>query len=183
LQVNCPQLGSAYSPTFTATGAQTIKGAKTGQVTVVPSAADVNLNVYNSGNLLGTEPFKVRRIPKPEIRLYNRGREVNVKQGETVSALRQLDIKAIPDESFKTFLPKDVRYRVTGWEVTLARGKRPVAPPSKVTNESLAVGTLMQKAKEGDRIVVEVKQVQRMNFRGQTENVNVGNVIFNIPLN
>jgi gliding motility-associated protein GldM len=183
LQVNCPQLGSAYSPTFTATGAQTIKGAKTGQVTVVPSAADVNLNVYNSGNLLGTEPFKVRRIPKPEIRLYNRGREVNVKQGETVSALRQLDIKAIPDESFKTFLPKDARYRVTGWEVTLARGKRPVAPPSKVTNESLAVGTLMQKAKEGDRIVVEVKQVQRMNFRGQTENVNVGNVIFNIPLN
>jgi hypothetical protein len=108
---------------------------------------------------------------------------VNIKQGESVSALRQLDIKAIPDESFKTFLPKDARYRVTGWEVTLARGKRPVAPPSKVTNESLAVGTLMQKAKEGDRVVVEVKQVQRMNFRGQTETVNVGNVIFNIPLN
>jgi hypothetical protein len=115
--------------------------------------------------------------------LYNRGKEVNIKQGENISALRQLNIKAIPDESFKTFLPKDARYRITGWEVTLARGKRPVAPPAKVTSETLTVGTLMQKAKAGDRIVVEVKRVQRMNFQGKTENVNVGNVIFNIPLN
>ena len=183
LQVNCPQLGSNYSPSFTATGASTIKGAKTGQVTVVPSAADVKLNVYNSGNLLGVENFKVRRVPKPEIRLYNRGKEVNVKQGENISALRELNIKAIPDESFKTFLPKDARYRVSGWEVTLARGKRPVAPPSKVTKESLTVGNLMQKAKAGDRVVVEVKRVQRMNFRGKTENVNVGSVFFNVPLN
>ena len=183
LQINCPQLGSAYSPTFTATGAQTIKGAKTGQVTVVPNAAEVKLNVYNSGNLLGSEPFKVRRVPKPSIKLFNRGKEVNVKQGENISALRQLNIKAIPDESFKTFLPKDARYRVTGWEVTLARGKRPVAPPSKVTTETLTVGSLMQKAKAGDRVVVEVKRVQRMNFRGKTENVNVGNVFFNVPLN
>ena len=74
LQINCPQLGSAYSPTFTASGANTIKGAKTGQVTVVPNSADVKLNVYNSGNLLGTENFKVRRVPKPEIKLYNRGK-------------------------------------------------------------------------------------------------------------
>ena len=183
LQVNCPQLGSAYNPTFNAKGAQTIKGSKPGEITVVPNAAEVDLTVYNSGNLLGTENFKVKRVPKPEIRLFNRGKEVNIKQGENISALRQLDVKAIPDESFKTFLPKDARYRVSGWEVTLARGKRPVAPPSKVTNESLAVGTLMQKAKPCDRVVVEVKRVQRMNFRGQTEDVNVGNVIFNVPLN
>ncbi len=183
LQVNCPQLGAAYNPTFTATGAQTIRGAKTGQVTVVPNAAEVKLNVYNSGNLLGTENFRVRRIPKPDIKLYNRGKEVNFKQGENISALRQLNIKAIPDEDFKAFLPKDARYRVTGWEVTLARGKRPVAPPSKVSKESLTIGNLMQKAKPGDRVVVEVKRVQRMNFRGKTENVNVGNVFFNVPLN
>ena len=100
-----------------------------------------------------------------------------------MSALRQLDIKAIPDESFKTFLPKDARYRVSGWEVTLARGKRPVAPPAKVGKESFAVGNLMKKAKAGDSIVVEVKRVQRMNFQGKTENVNVGNQIFNVPLN
>ena len=183
LQVNCPQLGSNYSPSFKASGASTIKGAKTGQVTVVPNAAEVKLNVFNSGNLLGTENFKVRRVPKPTIKLFNRGKEVNVKQGENISALRQLNIKAIPDESFKAFLPKDARYRVSGWEVTLARGKRPVAPPSKVTKESLTVGSLMQKAKPGDRVVVEVKRVQRMNFRGKTENVNVGNVFFNVPLN
>lgn len=183
LQVNCPQLGSAYNPSFTATGASTTKGAKTGMVTVVPSAAEVKLNVYNSGNLLGTEEFRVRRVPKPEIRLYNRGKEINVKQGENISALRELNIKAIPDESFKTFLPKDARYRVTGWEVTLARGKRPVVPPSKISNESMSVGSMMQKAKPGDRIVVEIKRVSRMNFQGKTENVNVGSVFFNVPLN
>ena len=152
-------------------------------VTVVPNSAEVKLNVYNSGNLLGTENFKVRRIPKPTIKLYNRGKEVNVKQGENISGLRQLNIKAIPDESFKTFLPKDARYRVTGWELTLARGKRPVQPPSKVSKESMSVGGMMQKARPGDRIVVEVKRVSRMNFQGKTENVNVGNVFFNVPLN
>jgi len=183
LQINCPQLGSAYSPNFTASGANTIRGAKTGMVTVVPNSAEVKLNVYNSGNLLGTENFKVRRIPKPTIKLYNRGKEVNVKQGENISGLRQLNIKAIPDESFKTFLPKDARYRVTGWELTLARGKRPVQPPSKVSKESMSVGGMMQKARPGDRIVVEVKRVSRMNFQGKTENVNVGNVFFNVPLN
>ncbi len=183
LQVNCPQLGSAYNPSFTASGASTIKGAKTGVVTLVPNSAEVKLNVYNSGNLLGTENFKVKRIPKPTIALYNRGREVNVKQGENISSMRQLNIKAIPDESFQTFLPKDARYRVTGWEVTLARGKRPVQPPAKVTQQSLNVGSMMQKAKPGDRIVIEVKRVQRMNFQGKTENVNVGNVFFNVPLN
>lgn len=183
LQINCPQLGSAYNPSFTASGASTIKGAKPGEVTIVPNSAEVKINVYNSGNLLGTETFPVKRIPKPDIRLYNRGREINVKQGENISSLRQLNIKAIPDESFQTFLPKDARYRVNGWEVTLARGKRPVAPPTRVTDESLGLGNLMQKAKAGDRIVVEVKRVQRMNFRGQVENVNVGSEFFNVPLN
>ncbi len=183
LQVNCPQLGSNYSPSFTATGANTTKGAKTGMVTVIPNAAEVKLNVYNSGNLLGVENFKVKRIPKPTIRLYNRGKEVNVKQGENISGLRELNIKAIPDESFKSLLPKDARYRITGWEVTLARGKRPVVPPSKIGKESLSVGAMMQKARPGDRIVVEVKRVSRMNFQGKTENVNVGNVFFNVPLN
>ena len=183
MQVNCPQLGTSYKPTFKATGASSIPGAKTGLVTLVPNAKEVKLNVYNGGNLLGTETFKVRRVPKPEIRLTSRGKAINAKSGESISALRSLDIAAIPDADFKAFLPKDARYRVTGWEVTLARGKRPVGPPQKLSKQKASLGALMQKAKPGDRIVVEVKRVQRMNFRNQTENVSIGTSTFVVPLN
>ncbi|MEJ7661905.1 MAG: GldM family protein [Hymenobacter sp.] len=35
-------------------------------------------------------------------------------------------MRAVPDAGFLTFLPEDARFRVSRFEVTLARGKRPV---------------------------------------------------------
>jgi hypothetical protein len=102
--------------------------------------------------------------------------------GEGIARLRSIDVKAVPDESFAQFLPKDARYRVTRWEVTLARGSRPVGQPKRVTSESASLADFASRARPGDRLVIEVKQVQRMNFRGQVENVNIGTFTSVVPL-
>ena len=182
LNVQVPALGTNYNPAFSAKGGQAIKGPKKGLVTVVPNSANVALTVRSNGDLIGTENFKVRRVPLPKIEVRSRGRELNVKKGESASRLRSIEVKAIPDEGFKQFLPKDARYRVTKWEVTLARGSRPVGQPKRVSSESVSLADLVSRARPGDRLVIEVKQVQRMNFRNKVENVNIGTFTSVIPL-
>jgi gliding motility-associated protein GldM len=182
LNIQVPALGATYEPSFSASGASVVKGATKGLVTVVPTAKEVTLNVSSGGNKIGSEKFKVRLIPKPEIAVLANGRPVNEKQGMASPGPRTLSMKAMPDESFKNFLPKDARYRVTKWEATLVRGRRPVAQES-FSSETANLTSFAAQAKEGDRIMIEVKEVKRMNFRNSIEDVVIGTKIINIPLN
>lgn len=181
LNVQVPALGSLYSPSFKATGAKVIKGKKKGMVTLVPSAAKVKLSVSSSGNPIGGQEFKVRLIPKPDIIATAKGKEVDQKKGMKAPGPRSIKIKAIPDPSFKQFLPKDARYKVTSWEAILVRGKRPVST-KKFTQGDGNLASFAAIAKPGDRILIEVKKVIRRNFQGKNETVKLGTTIMNIPL-
>ena len=185
LQINVPALGTTYSPSFSATGATAIKGKKTGAVTVIPQAKSVALTVSSGGNKIGTEKFSVKRIPTPSIEVFGPGnKSIDFKRGEAINRLRTITVKAIPDESFLAFLPKDARYRVVDAEVVLARGSRPI-DKANLSKESANLSSLMAKAKPGDRLVVDIKKVQRMNFQGKTEDVAIGKSasVVQIPLN
>ncbi|MEN7546915.1 gliding motility protein GldM [Rapidithrix thailandica] len=183
LVVNVPALGTAYQPSFKANGASVIKGSKKGEVTVVPTKGNVTLSVYSSGNKLDDIKLRVKPVPKPEIKVFSGRKPVDLRNGYTAPGPRSIEVKAIPDADFKSFLPKDARYKVVAWEATLARGKRGLAS-KKVTSETVNVSDFAAKAKSGDRIVIEIKRVMRMNFRGQTEAVKgLDDVIFTIPIN
>ena len=183
LQVDVPALGNTYDPSFSAKGGDAIKGKKKGLVTVIPNSKKVALSVSSGGNMIGTEKFSVRRVPKPDIKVLSRGRPVDMKQGVSAATMRSLTLAAIPDEDFKTMLPKDARYRVTGYVVTLARGKRAVGT-KRVSRPKVGLSDLIRKARPGDRLVVELKEVQRMNFKDRTEKVpGMSAEIFTIPLN
>ncbi|MEM9674375.1 MAG: gliding motility protein GldM [Bacteroidota bacterium] len=176
LQVNVPALGTSYKPSFSATGGTAVAGAKTGQVTVIPKAAKVDLTVSSNGYKIGTESFRVKPIPKPSIEVLGPGNKpVNLKQGEAANRLRSLTVKAVPDEDFASVLPKEARYRVTDAEIILARGSRPVGKAKyNASNGTASLNSVISKAKPGDRIVVDVKKVQRMNSRGEREDVRLG---------
>lgn len=182
LNVQVPALGSTYNPNFTASGAQVIKGAEKGKVTLVPTGAKVTLNVSSNGNAIGSQDFAVRLIPKPTMECLSGGQPVNQKTGVSAPGPRSLVMKAIPDESFKTFLPKDARYRVAQWDCILVRGKRPLSTQS-FTSEMANLTSFASMAQPGDRILIEVKKVTRTNFQNQTEEVNIPTTIMNIPLN
>ena len=181
LQINCPALGTEYDPKFTASGGTASAGAKKGEVTIVPTTPNVVLTVSSGGTKIDDLKFKVRKIPKPEIVALNGSKPVDEKRGVKSPGPRSIKMMAVPDESFKAFLPKDARYKVTKWEATLVRGKRPVDKQT-FSGEVGNMSSFTSKAKPGDRILIEVTQVMRLNFRGQTETVNVGLVLKNIPL-
>jgi gliding motility-associated protein GldM len=181
LNVQVPALGAQYKPSFSASGASVITGSKTGDVTLVPNSKQVTLSVSSSGNAIGSQTFEVRPIPKPDIKCIVGGREANEKQGTPINAIRNMSLKAIPDAGFQTFLPEDARYRVTQYEITLVRGKRPAMPARTVNGPDASLTDVVNSAREGDRLYIEVKEVRRMNFQGQQEEVNVSKQ-FNIPL-
>ena len=182
LSVQVPALGAQYKPSFSASGANVIPGSKTGEVTLVPTTREVKLNVSSNGNAIGSETFQVRLIPKPDIKCMVGGREANEKQGTPITAVRNLSLKAISDPSFAQFLPEDARFRVTSYVVTLVRGKRPVSGfPRTINGSDANLNDVVNTAHEGDRLNIEVKEVKRLNFQNQQEEVNMTKQ-FNIPL-
>ncbi|MFD2719096.1 GldM family protein [Hymenobacter monticola] len=181
LNVSVPALGAQYKPSFSASGASAIQGAKVGDVTLIPNSREVTLNVSSGGNAIGSQTFQVRPIPKPTIQCFVGGREANEKQGTPGTAVRSMTLKAVPDAGFATFLPDDAKFRVTRYEVTLVRGRRPALAPKTISGPQADLSDVVNAYRDGDRLYVEVKEVQRMNFQGNTEPVSIQKQ-FNIPL-
>lgn len=181
LNVSVPALGAQYKPAFSASGASVMQGSKVGDVTLVPNSKEVTLNVSSGGNAIGSQTFQVRPIPKPSIEAYAGGRPVNDKQGTPGTAIRSFSLRAIPDAGFATFLPDDAKFRVSRYEVTLVRGKRPAIGTKTISGPTADLSDVVNAYREGDRLYVEVKDVQRQNFQGNVEAVNMSRT-FNIPL-
>lgn len=185
LNIQVPALGSNYNPDFKASNATVYKNpSKKGFVTIVPSsrAREVSITVINSGNVIGTEKFGARGIPRPTIEPRVGTRPANVKQGESAKSIRSLTCAAIAEEGFKSFLPKDANFKVQDWECILVRGRRPVKT-KRVSGPVANLADFAAVAQPNDRILIDVKKVIRKNYRGNTEEVDVGTVIINIPLN
>lgn len=182
LDVQVPALGALYDPSFSASGAQVSKGTKKGEVMVLPTARQVKLNVSSGGAAIGSQTFEVRRVPRPDIVCLANGRPIDEKRGVPAPGPRQISVEAIADESFKTLLPQDARFRVTQFEVTLARGRNIVAEQT-YDSKTANITSLAAQARPGDRLIITVKDVKRANYKDQFEDVPVGTKIFNIALN
>lgn len=185
LIVSVPALGASYKPSFSGSGAAIIPG-QNGEVRIVPTGTQVELVVSNNGSRIGSETFSVKGIPSPTLRfLGGTGSELNDRDGVSPNQANRITVKAEPDESFKETNPLDARYKVTEFEVTLARGRNVVGSPKKITGtDNASIADLMAQAKPGDRIRIDVRQVSRMNYKGEIEPVKMkGSTIRNIPLN
>ena len=180
LSVVSAGLGALWNPTFSAEGGEAISGQNRGKVTIVPSASNITLNVSNSGTLLGKETFRVRRVPRPDVKLFGNGSELDEKKGVSASGLRSIDARALADESFKSTNPEDANFRVSELYVALARGQRKIDDITLPGAGSIA--KLASQAQAGDRYYIEIKGVQRKNFQGTVENIPF-NLAKNIPLN
>ena len=180
LSIVSPGLGALWQPNITATGGEVIAGGGPGKITVVPNGTSVELNINNGGILLGVEKFRVRRIPKPEIKIYGNGGELDEKRGASAGGLRTIEARVIAEESFKATNPDDARYRSGEVSVSLVRGSKRVG---EVTLQGGGgIGSLSQNAQAGDRYYIEVRSFQRQNFRGTVETTPI-TIVKNIPLN
>lgn len=168
LDVQVPALGTSYAPRFTAPGADAIPGATTGQVTVVPKKlGKVLLSVSSNGNKIGDREFGVRGIPAPNIVAGSDRGEIDLKQGISAKTPR-IFLQAVADKSFKDFLPDDAQFQVAQAEITLVSGglgRKTIQTGNRVDLRQIAA-----QARKGDQLVIEIKKVQRRNFRGEIEN-------------
>jgi len=182
VNIEVPTLGTNYNPSFTPKGAEIVKGAKAGQVTIIPKERKVSVTVINNGATLGTETFDVKPIPKPRyVPRDGSGREIDQKNGVKGSTLTSLRVAAEPDETFKQEVPKDANFRIRGMEVILARGTQRVATIN-ATSEIPDISAWRSQLRPGDRIVVSVNSVTRKTFQGQDEKVDVVGGVITIPI-
>jgi gliding motility-associated protein GldM len=179
LDVQVPALGNAYNPSFSAQGGDALKGSERGQVTVVPKSRKVVLTVSSNGNRIGSREFGVRAIPAPEIKAFTDQGEVNMKDGIPAKTPR-LFLQAIPDPSFKEFLPDDAKFLVAEAELTLVSGG--LGRGSMRSGGQVNLSQINRTARKGDIISVEIKKVQRQNFRKQVEDFNRFQRFLSIPL-
>lgn len=183
LNVQVPALGAVYDPSFSASGGSAIKGAKKGLVTIVPSAAEVRLNVSSGGNAIGSETFQVRPVPKAELAVMVNGRAIDGKRGVAAGSIRAVELRAIAEEGFKQLLPQDARYRVTKWRAFLVRGTS-LVDQAEFNSPEANLSSFAQKAQKGDRVTIEIMDVKRLNYQGKTVDAKLGgDAIINIPLN
>jgi len=182
VMIEVPALGTSYNPSFGITGGEIIKGAKIGEVIIIPNQRKVSVSVSNSGSSLGSEPFDVKDIPRPSIiAIDNNGRTID-KNGINVTSAATIRVVANPDQNFKEEVPKDANFRIRNMSVTLARGTSQVMQ-KKVTDESIDLSDWQASMRAGDRLIIEPLYITRMTFKGNAEIVPVmpGDII-TIPI-
>jgi len=183
INVLVPALGTSYNPSFKTIGASHIKGAKKGQVTIIPTAPKVFLSVRSNGILIGTKEFTVQRVPLPNIQISFWGRPINLKDGEKASSLSAIHLKAVAEANFASLLPKDARYKIIEFEIILMRGSEQLKVESITGRQSVSLIDFNKLAKPGDRYVIEIKKVLRANYQNIVENVTrLPKTVFTISL-
>jgi len=188
LKFNVIEDGEYYKDlTFKSADAQITQGESNHYLTVIPNAntTSVKVEVYASNSLLATETFKVRHVPQPELVVYLGDYPVSLQEGIYITKpiSEKLMLKAIPEITFASFLPKDARYRVERYTILLARGGRVISNLEVKGSEGADLNSFLANAQSGDRLVLETKEVVRMNALNKVEPVsNMRGNIFVIPL-
>jgi gliding motility-associated protein GldM len=183
IQVASPGLGNLFKPTFSGSGGEFLPGGG-GKVTIIPTGNKVNLDVKNDGITLESFPFAVRLIPKPSIAAFVNGSKVSsemTKKGLKANTVRMINVQAIADESFKNTNPDDAAFRVSNFSVFLGSGIRGKGKLENLSGNA-NINSLAQQAEAGDRYIIQINKVERRNFQGGIEEVNVGDISFSIPL-
>ncbi|KAA0991472.1 type IX secretion system motor protein PorM/GldM [Dyadobacter aurulentus] len=181
LSIQSPALGALWAPSFTTDGGEIIQSGQKGKFTIVPNRAQLNITVSNGGNVLGSEPFRVNKVPKPSLEVRVNGAPFDERRGAPASGTRSIQVVAVPDESFKNFSPEDAKFRVAEVEVSLARGTRRINGVT-LRGGGGSISSLAQQAQPGDRYVITVLKVERQNFKGAVNEVEMGNQFRQVTL-
>jgi len=170
LKTSVPALGPAYKPAFSVNNGTAVPGNNLGDVTLFPTTeGKCTLSVSSSGKAVGSADFRVNPVPPPSVFLGNpSGGAVNTK--DPIPPVAGLRVVAKADETFMNTLPKEANYRVAGVSCTLFRGGKS-AGSTRSGDGSVNLAALS--TRPGDAIMVTVESVQRVNSRGQIEEVKV----------
>lgn len=168
-----PALGANYNPVFSGSGANFVRGSKKEEVIIAPnSLSPVTLVVSSGGVKIGQQTFQVRRVPLPQVNILVNSRPVDLVKGLPVTAPRTVNIDIQPDKDFERMYPEEARYRVTSFEVQVGRGSQQIDRQTFSTSTG-NVAPLLSKLRAGDQLFVKVKEIVRINYKGDLEDIPV----------
>ena len=146
------------------------------RIKVSPSGRNVEVNVFvlegSDEIFLGKKEFAVIDPPRPEIGVTNAGRPIN--NGDGISrrrAILEFDIK--PDESFQSRFPRDARYLASRATVYLRKGLQASKKIGtfNLEGDKLVLTRVLRDAQPGDRVLIRLEGVKRINHNGQAVDV------------
>jgi gliding motility-associated protein GldM len=184
VNIEVPALGTNYSPSFSSSGAEIIKGDKPGRVTIIPKQRKIVVAVSNAGTAIGNQNFDVKNVPDPKYLAYVGNNLVDLRNGIRANQLGNLRFVAEPEANFKDEVPKDARYSIKRAEVILGRGTAGVQRMN-ATNGNPDLRSWAGQARPGDRIVIDIKDVARRTFKDDEEKIvpKGSNGIIIVPVN
>lgn len=143
-------------------------------INLSPDGSGTTVSVYLASEtgeedlLLGRKSFTTIEPPRPEIRVFSAGREL--RNGDNLPRARALlDFRFDADEEFRQRFPRDARYAASRARVFLRRG---LAASQDIGTFNLDGGSLvltraLRDARPGDRILVQLEGVVRINHAGR----------------
>lgn len=160
---------------YTARGGNLILKDPSKLIVIVPNSRTAILTVLYDGEPIAELTCRVEVIPAPTISI----REIKGKKVLTEFP-KILTVDILADETFEKNFPNEARYRATKYFVAFAKGKRLINLHSfdkgeTFTEEDIKKYTELIKAepKEDWRLVVEVKEILRLNSLNKADNVNL----------
>jgi hypothetical protein len=153
-------------------GSGTVEGRT---IDLSPAGDGTTVSVYLVGEngegdlLLGRKSFTTIDPPRPEIRVFNAGREL--RNGDNLPRARALlNFRFEADEEFRRRFPRDARYGASSARVFLRRG---LAASEELGTFDLSGGDLvltraLRDARPGDRVLVQLEGIVRINHAGRS---------------
>lgn len=149
------------------------------QLTLSPSSNSVTVSAFlPSGDgdpvYLGQKEFAVIDPPRPQLKVLDaKGKQVS--NGESLPRARPvLEFEVEPDAEFAKSYPKDARYRVRQAKVSIRKGLKASQEIGTfdLGNNSSLKGDLIRglnkvRAQPKDRLIIQLKDVVRINHAGQ----------------
>ncbi|MEM8599336.1 MAG: hypothetical protein AAGF99_05410 [Bacteroidota bacterium] len=155
-----------------------LNGTEARTLTLAPSGQTAGIRVETPGPdgnvFLGSKSFAVIDPPRPEIRVSNAGRSIN--NGDNLPRGRfALNFAVAADQEFAQRYPSDARYGVGSATVYIRRG---LTASERLGTYNLSGGRLpairaLASARPGDRIIVQLNNVYRLNYAGTSVGVSL----------
>lgn len=164
-------------------------------LTIMPNnfSEKLVLRIWNQGNeLVFEDSFLVKPVPLPSIYSSGIGGDHVLRFGEdaykgdkTNVSLEYVNHRLIfdckPTELFASYIPKDARFLITEWKVSLLRGERFIA--SIMCNHHSKGNTQLTKmidyyATPNDVLLIEIVSLKRMNAFNQVYEVFLPESVF-----
>lgn len=129
--------------------------------------------------------FSVAPLPSPKISvglsLGLAANQIDLQAAKAQGISASIEVSARYPE-MAAVIAKDIRYRVSEWWIHLFHGQRAVQSIKVYTKAESRLNELMELASPGDRIMISVKEIQRMNYQNRVETIPIKNHHFNINI-